>query len=120
MITTEKQTDHKHDKKTRKGLWIVSLWSKAKKSYRALWFILLFSTIFAYTVNNWEDCIDFTAIDGNNVIFGMLIILAFIPLMSKFVISLGDKKLEIGNAMLASDEALAVLKAEMAEKGEAK
>ena len=105
-------------RQNRMKAWFSKRWSDLKKNHRIVWFVVLFTALLVYCIVNWADCIDFTTINGNNILFGMLIILAFVPLISKIVVSVGDKKLEISNAEAVSRETRTKVLEELAKKGD--
>ena len=51
---------------------------------RAIWFFIIYTPILIYCIWNWKEVISFNSFNGNTVIFIMLIILTFLPFISKF------------------------------------
>lgn len=49
---------------------------------KVIWFCGVMSFLICYCSKNWESCIDFSTFSGNQVIFGALILLLLIPLLS--------------------------------------
>ena len=74
-------------------------------NFRQIWFAGLFLSVLVYVIINWCKSIDFTEIDGNNILFGLLIVLAFCPLVSKVAVSVGGNKFEIEGAKASKESA---------------
>ncbi len=62
---------------------------------KAIWFVLILIPSSIYCLNNWSSCLDFTSLNGNNIIFVVWIFLVLFPVLPGIKISAFGIDLEL-------------------------